>query len=315
MKDLIIIGGSAAGTAAAVYAARRKLDFVMVSKDLGGEVALSGEVLNYPGFSQTTGTDLVEKFQDQLKFNEIEPETGVEVQTVKKQQDGSFAVMAVKSGGDVVYEAKAVIIATGVHPRHLGVPGEEEFRGKGVSYCTTCDGPLFKNKKVVTIGGGNSALESALMLAEIADAVTIINIHGQFKGDQVLIDKANSNDKVTIIYNSETQRIEGEMLMKSLTYKDKESGEEKMIEADGAFIHIGWIPNSDMAGDEVNKDKWNGIQVSAKMETNIAGLYAAGDVTDMPFKQIAIATGQGVIAALSAIEYVNGLSSIQSGNH
>lgn len=305
MHDLVIIGGAAAGSAAAVYAARRKLDFIMVSEDFGGEVANSGEVWNYPGFAETTGMELVDAFKGHLEANDVKPELGVRINTIEQREDKTFSLAGTKGSDEVQYETKAVIVATGVHPRHLGIPGEEAYRGKGVSYCSTCDGPLFRNKKVVTIGGGNSALESSLMLAEIADHVTVINIHDAFKGEQVLIDKVMNNEKITTIFQAETAKIEGEMLVKSLTYKDVPSGEEKTIETDGVFVHIGWVPNSDLVPEGVKRNKWGEIEINLKAETSMEGLYAAGDVTNIPFKQIAIATGQGVTAALSAIEYLN----------
>ena len=167
--DLIIVGGSAAAATAGIYAARRKLKFKIISKDFGGEVSTSGEIGNWPGMSETNGIELAEKFKEHLDFYKADMEEGIEVVSIKKQEDGFL--INTKSGD---YNASAVIVATGVHPRSLNVPGEKEFRNKGVSYCTTCDGPLFKDKTVATIGGGNSALEAALLLADIAAKVYLI---------------------------------------------------------------------------------------------------------------------------------------------
>ncbi|MBI2411309.1 MAG: FAD-dependent oxidoreductase [Candidatus Kerfeldbacteria bacterium] len=307
--DSIIIGGSAAGASAGIYLARRKLPMLMISEDFGGEVATSGEIWNYPGFVETDGIALSEKFREHLKANGVEPELGVRVDRVVKTEeaDGHFDIFARKSGKEILYQAKTVIIATGVHPRHLNLPGEDEFRGKGVTYCTTCDGPLFKNKKVVTIGGGNSALESALMLSAIASHVTLININSMFKGEQVLIDKVTAQSNIEILYEAQTKAIEGSQFVERVVYTHKPSGEERRVDTQGVFIHVGLIPNSSIVSEQVIKNRFQEIEVNSRCETNIPGLYAAGDVTNVPYKQIAIATGQGVLAALSAVDYVNKL--------
>lgn len=304
MYDLVIIGGSIAGTAAAVYSARRKLNFVMISEDFGGEVARSGEVLNYPGFKETTGIELSQKFKEQLEFNGIEPELGVRVTAVEKQPEGHFVVTATKGGEEVTYEATAVIMATGVHPRHLGVPGEEGAYGKGVTYCTTCDGPIFRNKKTITIGAGNTALESALMMSEIAEHVTLVNIHDKFKGEQVLIDKVEAAENIDVLYKARTTEILIDNVVQGIKYEDAD-GNEHTVEAQGVMVHIGVIPNTDFVGEGVEINNFKEVVVDKKCKTAVEGLFAAGDMTDVPYKQIAIAGGQGVIAALSAIEYIN----------
>lgn len=305
MYDLVIIGGSAASTAAAVYAARRKLNFVMITQEFGGEVATSGEIWNYPGIVETNGIELTEKFKEHLAANDVEPELGVRVDSVTKTEEGHFVIEGKKVDTPVKYETKTVIVATGVHPRHLGIPGEEELSGKGVTYCTTCDGPLFKNKVVVTIGGGNSAMESALMLAEIASHVTLINKNATFKGEQVLVDKVTQHPKIDILYDAQTVRFEGEPIVQRVIYT--QNGEEKTLDTQGVFVHIGLIPNSSIVGDSVKKNAFGEIEVNMKAETSLPGLYAAGDVTNVPYKQITIATGQGATAALSAVEYLNKL--------
>lgn len=310
--DLIIVGGSAAAATAGIYAARRKLKFKIISKDFGGEVSTSGEIGNWPGMSETNGIELAEKFKEHLVFYKADMEEGIEVVSIKKQED-NFLINT-KSGD---YDASAVIIATGVHPRALNVPGEKEFRNKGVSYCTTCDGPLFKDKTVATIGGGNSALESALMLADIAAKVYVINKNPEFKGDQILIENLKKKQNVEIIYNAGTTEISGDKFVTGLKYKkitmasevggaSTETSEELKI--DGSFIHIGMKPNSNIAPENVEKNNFGEIIVNQNCETNIPGLYAAGDVTNVPFKQIVIAAGQGCIATLSAVQYLNRLN-------
>lgn len=301
--DLIIIGGSAAATAAGIYAARRNLNFKIISKDFGGEVATSGEIGNWPGINQTDGIVLANQFKEHLKFYKADMEEGIEVEKVIRQDDGSFRVMA-KTGE---YSAKAVIIATGVHPKELNVPGEKELRNKGLSYCTVCDGPLFPGKIVATIGGGNSVLESGIMLADIASKVYVINKNPVFKGDQILLDNLLKKKNVEVIYNAVTTGISGNGFVNGLKYKDSKNGDEKELKVDGIFIHIGMLPNSQFVPPEVEKSSFGEIIVSKNCETNIPGLFAAGDVTDVPFKQIVIAAGQGCCALLQAVNYLNRL--------
>ena len=303
--DLIIIGGSAAATAAGIYAARRRLKFKIISKDFGGEVATSGEIGNWPGDGMTDGIALADKFKKHLEQYEVDLEEGVEVEKIEKDSSGMFLVKT-KSGQE--YGAKTIIVTTGVHPRSLNVPGEQEFRNKGVSYCSTCDMPLFVGKVVATIGGGNSALESALMGADIASKVYVINKNPGFKGDDVLIENLKKKQNVEIIYNAGTTEIVGDKFVTGLKYKDKDDKEQN-LKLDGTFIHIGMIPNSGVVPEEVEKNQFGEIVVNQNCETNIPGLYAAGDVTDVPFKQIVIAAGQGCIATLSAVQYLNKLTS------
>ncbi len=305
--DLIIIGGSAAATSAGIYATRRGLNFKIITKDFGGEVATSGEIGNWPGVSQTDGVTLANQFKEHLKFYNVIPEEGVEVERVIKQDDGSFLIKT-KNGSD--YLAQTVIVTTGVHPRELKVQGEKEFRNKGVSYCTVCDGPLFNGKLTAVVGGGNSALEAGLMLADISSRVYVINKNSQFKGDKVLLDKLISKSNVEIIYNAKTTEIVGEKFVTGLKYEKDglpaQAGEQE-IKLDGIFIHIGMTPNSGIVPDEVQKNSSGEIVVNKNCETNIPGLYAAGDVTDVSFNQIVIAAGQGCIALLSAVQYLNKL--------
>lgn len=320
--DLIIIGGSAAATAAAIYAVRRNLNFKIISKDFGGEVATSGEIDNYPGVPDSNGIELAEKFRKHLADYGVEPEIGVEVEKIAKLEDGTFCITA-KTGKETAmaaekmpengnsapkcdYVATTILIATGVHPRELNIPGEKELRNKGVSYCTVCDGPLFPGKTVAIIGGGNSALEAGIMMADIASKVYVINKNPTFKGDEVLISNLLSKKNVEVIYNANTTQILGDGFVNGLKYKDQ-AGNEQELKVDGIFIHIGMVPNSKIVPDDVEKNNFGEIIVSKNCETNISGLYAAGDVTDVPFKQISIAVGQGTCALLQAVNYLNRL--------
>jgi len=318
MFDLIIIGGSAAATTAGIYAVRRGLNFKIITKDFGGEVATSGEIGNWPGISQTDGITLTNQFKEHLKFYNVTPEEGVEVDKITKQEGGTFLITT-KDGQD--YQAKTVIVATGVHPRELNVPGEKEFRNKGVSYCTVCDGPLFSGKTTAVIGGGNSALEAGLMLADISLKVYVINKNDKFKGDEILINKLTAKKNVEIVYNAKTTQIVGEQFVTGLKYEKEGFGVGSRggalarpgnsvgheIKVDGIFVHIGMIPNSYIVPVDVKKNGSGEIIVSKNCETNIPGLYAAGDVTDVSFNQIVIAAGQGCIATLSAVNYLNKL--------
>lgn len=321
--DLIIIGGSAAATASGIYAARRKLNFKIITKEFGGEVATSGEIDNYPGVPDTDGIALAGAFRKHLEKYSVEIEEGVEVADITKSGN-VFCISAKKDGQPKAasdklkpssmngqkcdYESKAVIITTGVHPRELDIPGEKEFRARGVTYCTTCDGPLFAGKVTVTIGGGNSALESAIMMAGIASKVYVMNKNPGFKGDAVLIDKVIKDPKITVVYGAGTKEILGDKgkFVTGLKYQDKE-GTVHELKAEGVMVHIGMVPNSELVR-QIEKNDFGEIKVDKYSKTNIPGLFAAGDVTDVPFKQIGVAVGQGITAVLSAIDYINKLS-------
>ncbi len=307
--DLIIVGGSVAASAAGIYAARRKLNFKIITLNLGGEVAISGIIENWPGIIRTDGITLAKNLIKHLKYYGASIEEFVEVLEIKKEGEIFLIKAQKKTDGmeSLEYRAKTVIVATGVHPRKLDVPGEQKFLHKGLSYCTTCDGPLFGSKIVAVIGGGNAALEAALMLSNIAKKIFIINKNPNFKGEAVLIDKVLSSKNVEIIYNALTKEILGDNFVTGLIYEDIQSKEEKKLEIQGVFVHIGMVPNSHIVP-EVEKNPFGEIIVSKKCETSIPGLFAAGDVTDIPYKQIAISAGQGVIAALAAVEYLNKMS-------
>lgn len=312
--DLVIIGAAAAGCAAAVYAARRNLKFVVIAKDVGGEVALSGEVENWPGIIHTTGFELANQFYKHVESYGIKADVGYAVTGIEKE--GNYFVVKTEdySKKEKLYYTKTIIIGSGIHPRELGLPGEKELRGKGVTYCTVCDGPLYRGKVTTTIGAGNAALESALMMAELAKKVYLITkfpntkeMNGGFpKGENILIDKVKRAPHVEIIYSARTTEIVGTEAVSGVTYVD-EKNTAHTLETNGVMVHIGNIPNSDFAT-LVDKTKLGEIIVDQKCMTSVPGIFAAGDVTTIPYKQIVIAAGQGVTAALSAIEYVNKLA-------
>lgn len=307
MYDLIIIGGSAAGTSAAIYAARAKLNFKIVAEDLGGEVINSGGVDNYLGFNETTGVELSQKFCAQLDHNQINVEVGFEVQQVMKLDQGYRVIGRDASLKTIEYESKTVILASGVRPRYLNVPGEKELYQKGLSYCTTCDGPLFKNKIVTTIGGGNSALESILMMRNLATRVYSINKNPEFKGEQVYIDKVKADPKVELIHDAATVQIIGDGKVTAVEYTDKASGRLQRVDTDAVFVHIGIIPNTEMVKDLGILDPAGFVIADQLMASKLPGLFAAGDVVNIPYNQIIIAAGQGAIASLAAQTYLHRL--------
>ena len=312
MLDLIIIGASAAGSSAAIYAGRNNLNFLVISKNIGGEVMLSGKIRNWPGTITTTGVELANNFHDHLKSINIKIEDGLDVTDVKPEKNYYILTAKNDSGEEKTYETKTVIIASGIHPRRLPVPGDKELYGKGVTYCTTCDGPFFKNKITATIGAGNSALESVLMMSHIAQKVYLLTRYpndkesnnGFPKGERILIEKVLALENVEIIYNASTKEILGADVVSGLKYQDSATNEEKTLEVQGIMIHIGMSPNSDFITC-VNKNGAREIEVDLKCATSSPGIFAAGDVTNIPFKQIVIASGHGVTASLAAIQYIN----------
>lgn len=308
MDDVLVIGGSAGAAAAGIYLARRHMKFRIVSFDWGGEVATSGEIGNYPGFVDTNGIELAQKFLEHLRSYKVEPETEVKITSVNKLTEGHFVAEGEKNGQPVKYESRSVIVTTGSHPRELNVPGEKEFRGKGVSYCTVCDGPLFPGKVVVTIGGGDSANESGIMMNEIASKVYVLTKNPDMKGDPSLITRLKASKNVTIIPNAIAKRVLGDKFVTGVEYEDAKTKEKKTIEAQGIFVHIGMIPNVDFLPPDIAKNPYNELIVDTNsMQTSIPGIFAAGDITEVPFKQIGIAVGQATIAALAAVTYVSKL--------
>lgn len=300
--DIIIIGSGPAGMTAAIYCVRKGYDVLIIGKEVGGQVAKSGEIANYLGFGQTTGQDLTKEFHDHIKkFENIEHQHNIEVTKIE-QNKKNFTVKTKENK----YQCKSIIIASGRNPRKLGISGEEEFKNKGVTYCATCDAPLFKNKKTAVIGGGNSGLEAVISLAKICPKVFLLEYEKKLNGDQVLADKVKNLDNVEIITNTETKEIIGDKFVTGLKYKQRDKDQVKEIKVKGIFIEIGWIPSIDF--DKITKkNKYNEIITDKKGKTNIKGIFAAGDITDVGYWQIIIAAGEGAKAALSAHDYLTKL--------
>lgn len=298
LYDLIIIGAGPAGITAAIYAARQKLKTLVISKDVGGQVALTADIENWIGYQFITGSELTKKFDEHIEAykDTIGLELGTEIIGIGRKNSNFLA--KTKSG---TYESRVVIIASGKKPRPLNVPGEQEFKGKGLTYCAVCDAPLFPRKDVAVIGGGNSALEAALQLTKIANKVYLINKNPAMKGEKAIIDKVEKNPKVEKVYNSITKEILGDKFVNAV--RVEQNGKERRINVQGVFVEIGLIPNTDFV-DLAGKNKYNEIIVNSSTETNVPGLFAAGDVADVPEKQIVVAAAEGCKAALAAARYL-----------
>ncbi|PIQ91098.1 MAG: thioredoxin-disulfide reductase [Candidatus Omnitrophica bacterium CG11_big_fil_rev_8_21_14_0_20_41_12] len=296
MYDLIIIGAGPAGITASVYAARKKLNFLVISLDIGGQTAWSGDIENYTGYQFITGPELTEKFQEHLRKYDIALKENEEVLELVK----SAEVISVNTNKGN-YQSRTVIIASGKKSRELGVPGEKEFKNHGLTYCATCDGPLFSAKTVAVIGGGNSAMDAALQLTKIAKHIYIINITEKLAGDQIMFEKIKQAQNVTILNNHQIMAITGDKFVRAIKIKNKDGQKELAVE--GVFVEIGLIPNSVFAKN-VEKNTKNEINIDLTNQTNIPGVFAAGDVTNVLEKQIIIAAGEGSKAALSAYRYL-----------
>lgn len=299
-RELVIIGGGPAGITAAVYAARKMIDFVLITFDIGGQAAWSGDIENYTGYQFITGADLAAKLRahaDQYKF---ELREAVTVNRISKEGD-NFTVLV--SDGQKI-SARALIIASGKTPRFLGVPGEKEFKNLGVTYCATCDGPLFGGKDVVVVGGGNSALDAALQMVKIAKKTYLVNIADKLTGDPIMGEKLKTFPNIEILNKSRVVEITGERFVKAV--KIETDGKPRELPAQGVFIEAGLVPNSGFI-DFIEKNKRGEIVIDCGASTSVPGIFAAGDVTDVPDKQIIVAAGDGAKAALAASRFLNTL--------
>ena len=297
-KDLVIVGAGPAGITAAIYAARKKMDFIVLAKNIGGQAAWSGQIENYPGFQMVSGPELAEKYRDHLEKFYFELREGEEAKKVKKSTDG----FGIETSDGKNYTAKTVIIATGKRPKNLNAAGISNFINKGVTYCATCDGPVFTGRDVAIIGGGNSALDAALQMIKLASKVYIVNIGSDLDGDEVMMDKVRKAPNVQIMNNSGVKEVFGDQFLKGMKVDTPDGIKE--IPIAGMFIEIGLVPNSDLI-DFVEKNHRGEIQINCAAETSEPGVFAAGDVTTAPAKQIIAAAGDGAKATLSAFSYLS----------
>jgi thioredoxin reductase (NADPH) len=301
--DVIIIGAGAAGLTAAIYTGRRELNTLILTKDIGGQAATTDEIENWPGEMSILGPDLMNKFKAQAEKWGTKIEFA-EIKEIKKEED-HFLLKA--DGKD--YKALTVILGFGLEHRKLGVAGEKEFIGKGVSYCATCDGPLFKGKTVGIVGGGNSALDATEYLAKITEKVYMFVRRDVFneKAETVLVDTIKDLEKqgkVEIMWNTDVKEIKGETLMKSVSFLNNKTNKISDLELSGLFIEIGMIPQTEVIKGLVDLDERGQIVIDQGCNTSVPGIFAAGDVTISPYKQLVTSAGEGCKAALSAYAYI-----------
>lgn len=304
---IAIIGAGPAGLTAAIYAARSGMDTVVIEKLApGGQVATTDIIENFPGFATITGPELAQKMEEQAKgfgvefrYDEI---TGLIPADGGEQKD-SFKIETVSKA----IEAVSIVIASGTEWRKLGVPGEDELRGKGVSYCATCDGPFFRNEEIVVVGGGNTALQEAHYLTEFAKKVHVVHRRDRLRADKILQDRAFSNPKIEFVWDSVVEEIHGQKGVDRVTLRNLKNGKREKLACSGAFIFIGLIPNTQMLGEFIQLDKDGYIQTDDEMRTSRPGVFACGDVRKKILRQIVTACGDGAIAAYSAREYVETL--------
>ncbi|PIN98260.1 MAG: alkyl hydroperoxide reductase [Candidatus Diapherotrites archaeon CG10_big_fil_rev_8_21_14_0_10_31_34] len=298
MKDLIIVGGSAAGVTAGIYAVRAGLSVTLITENFGGQLLLTEKVENYTGFKSIPSFDLAMKFREHLhSYKEIEVIEGYKVLKVEKEKD-FFKVKTSKKE----FQSKAVIIATGKRPRKLEVKGAKELEHKGIHYCAVCDGPLYKDKEVAVIGGGYSGIEEALYLSNICSKVYILEYGKELGGEEITKKQLMQKKNIEILSEVEVKEILGEKTVKGLKFKERNSAKEKEIPVSAIFVNIGELPNSDFV--EAEKTSFNEIIINDKNETNISGLFAAGDVTNISVHQLIVAAGEGCKTAIHVNEYL-----------
>ncbi len=300
LYDLVIIGGGPAGITAGIYAARKKINTLLITKEWGGQITKAGDIQNWPGEKSISGVDLMNKMVEHLKNFELEIKEGKEVIDLEKKNN-NFIVR----DNDQEYETKTVIIATGKIPRALNIPGEEKFKGKGVSFCATCDAPMFKDKEVAVIGGGNAGFDAALDLTKYAKRIHILEFLEKMRGDPATKEKLEKTGKVEFMVNVAVKEIKGDKFVEGLVYESRDTDKDKELKIQGVFMAIGMMPCAGFAEKVVEFDKTGGIKIDLKdNSTKTKGVFAAGDVTDLKYEQIIIACGEGAKAVLAIHDYL-----------
>src|SRR5215216_2627939 len=311
--DILVVGGASAGLTAAMYASRQGLKTLVITKDIGGQALLTNDIENYPPFEHIGGFELMQRFEQQARNFGAEFAYEEVLSITEHKEDGRGSGFIVKTNNkDNEYSGHALILAFGKTPRDLNVNGEKELKGRGVSYCAVCDGPFFKNKKVAIVGAGDPALEAALYLKELASQLYIIHRTDKPVGSEESIDlllqnKDNNNNKISFISNSIVKVINGNSKVESLTLSDSKIKSESNLDVDGIFVEMGYVARTDIVKDLVQLNGNKEIIVDKYCSTSTKGIFAAGDVTDVPYKQAIISAGQGAIAALSAYNYLQRL--------
>lgn len=297
--DVLVVGGGPAGASAAIYAARKGIRTGIVAERFGGQVMDTLGIENFISVKHTEGPKLVASLEEHVKDYGIDI---MNLQRAKRLEKKDLVEVELENGA--VLKSKTVIISTGARWRNVGVPGEAEFKNKGVAYCPHCDGPLFEGKDVAVIGGGNSGIEAAIDLAGITKHVTVIEFNPELKADKVLQDRLFSLPNVTVVMNAQTKEITGTDKVNGITYVDRATGEEHHVELQGVFVQIGLVPNTDWLGDTLERTRFGEIVVNNHGATDLPGVFAAGDCTNSPYKQIIISMGSGATAALGAFDYL-----------
>lgn len=307
-SDILIIGGASAGLSAALYASRQGLKTLLITKDIGGQALLTDTIENYPAFEHIGGFELMNKFEKQARLFGTEFVYEEATSIVEDHTEENSRKFIVKSSSGKEYPTLALILAFGKTPRDLNAPGEREFKGKGVSYCAVCDGPLFKQKKVAIVGIGDPALDAALLLKEVASEVHIIQPTSRTVGSDEIIRILQNEDNVYFVSNSKVSKINGTLKVESLTLNStKGMLEDSELLIDGIFVEMGYTAKTEFVKNLVHINENNEIVVDKYCATSHRGIFAAGDVTDVPYKQAVISAGQGSIAALSAYNYLQKL--------
>jgi alkyl hydroperoxide reductase subunit F len=295
--DVLIVGAGPAGLTAGVYCARKMLNTIIISENIGGQALASWTIENYMGYRMISGEDLMKKFEEQVRILNMRLELD-RIVSISKEDD----VFTLRTISENTLKAKTLILAQGNRPKKLGVANEEQYLGRGLSICSTCDGPLYKEKKVAVVGGGNSALQTAVEMSEIAQSAHLI-VRSSIRADPVYVSMLESKKNIAVHLNTQVTALHGDKFLSAITIRD-ESGEEQKIDLDGVFIEIGWLPNTDILDGFVALNEKKEIIVDINCHTSMAGVFAAGDVTSVKGKQIIIASGEGAKAALEAHEYL-----------
>ena len=299
--DAIVIGAGPAGLSAGIYLSRARLKTLIVNEGIvGGQMILTHEIANYPGVESISGYQLANIMKKQAKSFGCEIKSNESIKSLDMNSNIKFITLSDGS----TYTAKSIIVSPGGRSRTLGLPNEDNFKGKGISYCATCDGDFFTGKEIVVVGGGNSALEEAVSLTKYATKVTIVHQFGHFQAFEHAIEEARSNPKISFMMESEITAFNGSESLESVDIKNLKNGNIQNFKTNGVFIFIGYIPNTEFLKDKIELNKWGEIVVKPDMSTNIKGVYAAGDSTAKRFRQITTAVADGTIAALSISEYL-----------
>lgn len=297
MFDVVIIGGGPAGLTAGIYTRRARLDVLLIEKmGIGGQIALSDIIENYPGFPSISGLELMAKFEKHIRNFEVKIEYD-EVKKINQVPEGFQVITTVKN-----LESKAIIVASGASPKRLGIAGEEKYIGKGISYCATCDGPFFAGKDVAVVGGGDTAIKEAVFLSKIAKNIHIIHRRGELRAEKIIQEKAFNISNINFIWDSVVERIQGDDYVKKIFVKNLKSGIIDEITVDGVFIFVGILPNTEFLN--VDKDKSGFVITNENLGTSVKGIFAAGDCRVKTLRQVSTAVGDGALAAYSVEKYL-----------